>query len=64
MLEQKWITKSKYDLHKIVGGRSDFTGQNLVVQAHAFTASAREAIEAQGGTCQLLSPTTNKVLED
>lgn len=32
-------------------------------QAHGFTKSAVAAIEANGGTCQLLSPTTNKVLE-
>lgn len=31
-------------------------------QAHGFTKSAVEAIEAKGGKCELLSPTTNKVL--
>lgn len=31
-------------------------------QAHGFTKSAVEAIEAKGGKCELLSPTTNEVL--
>lgn len=36
---------------------------SLTLQAHGFTKSAVEAIEAKGGKCELLSPTTNKVVE-
>lgn len=35
----------------------------LATQAHGFTKSAVDAIEAKGGKCELLSPTTNKVLQ-
>lgn len=34
----------------------------FIDQAHGFTKSAVEAIEAKGGKCELLSPTTNEVL--
>uniref|UniRef100_A0A7S2HSR2 Large ribosomal subunit protein uL15/eL18 domain-containing protein n=1 Tax=Octactis speculum TaxID=3111310 RepID=A0A7S2HSR2_9STRA len=37
-------------IYKIVGG-GELTAKNLVVNAHAFTASARAAIEENGGTC-------------
>jgi len=55
-------TKSKYNIHKVVVGREDFTAKNIVVQAQAFTKSAKAAIEANGGTCQLLKHTTGEVL--
>jgi len=66
LLEAKLITKSKLDLYKIVGGKGDSAAvaSGVTVQAHAFTESARAAIEAAGGKCQILSPTTNKVLEE
>lgn len=35
---------------------------HFTYQAHGFTKSAVEAIEAKGGKCELLSPTTNEVL--
>lgn len=65
LLESKVITKSKLNLHKVVMGKEDASGiaKNLTVQAHAFTESAKEAIEAAGGKCEILSPTTNKVME-
>lgn len=65
LLENKIVSKSKYDIHKIVMGKNTDGSipSNLTVQAHAFTGSAREAIEAAGGKCELLSHTTNKVLE-
>mmetsp|Transcript_16996 Transcript_16996/g.37136 ORF Transcript_16996/g.37136 Transcript_16996/m.37136 type:complete len:229 (+) Transcript_16996:97-783(+) len=62
LLESKIITKSKLDLHKFVKGGSA-VADNLTVQAHGFTATAREAIEACGGKCEVLSPTTGEVLE-
>jgi large subunit ribosomal protein L15 len=34
--------------------RGDLERKNLVVTAHAFSAKAREAIEAAGGTCTVL----------
>ncbi|KAL7576350.1 hypothetical protein ACA910_018165 [Epithemia clementina (nom. ined.)] len=63
LLSGKIITKSKFKLHKFVSGPSDPIADNLTVQAHAFTGTAREAIEAAGGKCVLLSPTTGQVLE-
>ena len=64
LLENKIVTKSKLDLHKIVVGSSDKKeiASNLTVQAHAFTKAAREAIEAAGGKCEVLSPTTGQVV--
>lgn len=63
LLESKAVSKSKHDLHKVVVGRNEFTAKDITVQAHAFTASARAAIEAAGGKCQLLKRTTGEVIE-
>lgn len=63
LLESKIITKSKFKLHKIVMGKEGSVADNITVQAHGFTSSARAAIEAAGGKCELLSPTTGQVLE-
>ena len=57
-------SKSKFGVHKIVSGAEAFTATNIIVQAHAFTQSARTAIEANGGKCQLLKRTTGEVLEE
>lgn len=58
LLEQKALTKStKIPLNKIVGG-GELTAKGLTVQMHAFTSSAREAIEGNGGNCVVISPTT------
>uniref|UniRef100_A0A7S2K337 Large ribosomal subunit protein uL15/eL18 domain-containing protein n=1 Tax=Leptocylindrus danicus TaxID=163516 RepID=A0A7S2K337_9STRA len=61
LFETKATTKSKYSIHKIVGG-TELTAKGLTVQAHAFTKSAREAIEASGGKCELLKATTGEVI--
>lgn len=63
LLESKAVSKSKFDMHKVVMGKNDFTAQGITVQAHAFTASARAAIEAAGGKCELLKRTTGEVIE-
>lgn len=63
LLESKAVTKSKYKLTKIVGG-GELTVKGLTVQAHAFTGSAKEAIEGAGGSCVILSPTTGAVVAD
>lgn len=63
LLENAAITKSKLDIHKVVVGKNDFTAKDITVQAHAFTKSAREAIEAAGGKCEILKPTTGEVIE-
>jgi large subunit ribosomal protein L15 len=63
LLESKAVTKSKYDVHKIVVGRNDFTAKDITVQAHAFTKSAQEAIESSGGKCEILKPSTGEVME-
>ena len=55
-------TKSKRGIHKVVVGREEFTAKDLTVQAHAFTKSAREAIEKNGGKCEILKPTTGEVI--
>mmetsp|Transcript_20552 Transcript_20552/g.58420 ORF Transcript_20552/g.58420 Transcript_20552/m.58420 type:complete len:228 (+) Transcript_20552:136-819(+) len=63
LLESKAITKSKYPIHKVVIGREEFTAKDITVQAHAFTKTARAAIEASGGKCEILKPTTGEVVE-
>lgn len=63
LLENKAVTKSKFKIHKIVSGKDGKVAPDLTVQAHAFTASARAAIEGAGGKCEVLSPTTNQVVE-
>jgi len=62
-LESKSITKANHDVHKIVVGRDEFTAKDITVQAHAFTKSARAAIEAAGGKCEVLKPSTGAVIE-
>mmetsp|Transcript_21022 Transcript_21022/g.31708 ORF Transcript_21022/g.31708 Transcript_21022/m.31708 type:complete len:228 (-) Transcript_21022:64-747(-) len=63
LLESGSVTKSKYPIHKVVVGSAEFTAKDVTVQAHAFTASARTAIENAGGKCQLLKRTTGEVIE-
>ena len=63
LLESGATTKAKHDIHKVVVGREDFAAKGVTVQAHAFTKGARDAIEGAGGKCELLSKTTNAVLE-
>jgi len=63
LFEKKIITKSKHEMHKVIVGHEEFTAKDIVVQAHAFTGPAREAIEKSGGTCQLLKRTTGEVIE-
>ena len=63
LFEADAVTKSKYDVHKIVTGRKEFTAKDITVQAHAFTKSARAAIEAAGGKCEVLKPSTGAVIE-
>ena len=62
LLESGASTKSKHGIHKIVVGQKDFTAKDITVQAHAFTAAAREAIETAGGKCELLKRTTGEVI--
>jgi large subunit ribosomal protein L15 len=63
LLEAKAITKSKLGIHKVVVGNGEFTAKDITVQANAFTKSARAAIEAAGGKCEILSKTTGEVVE-
>jgi len=55
--EAKLVSKSKYTLKKVVSGPSEYTAKGQTVKAHAFTSSARAAIEANGGTCVVLPKT-------
>eukprot|EP00590_Aulacoseira_subarctica_P010037 CAMPEP_0172420206 /NCGR_PEP_ID=MMETSP1064-20121228/6598_1 /TAXON_ID=202472 /ORGANISM="Aulacoseira subarctica , Strain CCAP 1002/5" /LENGTH=216 /DNA_ID=CAMNT_0013160073 /DNA_START=73 /DNA_END=723 /DNA_ORIENTATION=- len=57
------VTKTKHEVHKIVVGGEEFTAKDLTVQAHGFTKTAREIIEASGGKCELLKRTTGEVIE-
>ena len=43
-------------------GRNAFTNKSITVQAHAFTKSARAAIEDSGGKCELLKASTGEVI--
>ncbi|KAJ8601408.1 hypothetical protein CTAYLR_005036 [Chrysophaeum taylorii] len=57
------ITKTKFPIYKVVGAKSDVTVPNgLTVKAHAFTATAKKAIEDAGGSCVYLNKRTNDVL--
>jgi len=49
--------------YKVVGGE-DLTAAGLTVKAHAFTESAKSAIEAKGGKCVILSPTRHIPIEE
>jgi len=62
LMELGAASKSKFSLKKVVGGAEPLTVKGLTVKAHAFTTTARQAIEANGGSCVVLSPTTNQPL--
>lgn len=73
LLEKGIATKANKsrDIYKVVGVTVEdedaapvLTVKNLVVKAHAFTESARAAIEAAGGKCIVLSPTRHIPLEE
>ena len=55
--EQRVVSKSKFRLKKVVSGREAYTGKGLTIKAHAFTESARAAIEGSGGKCIVLPKT-------
>ena len=46
------VTSPKHPLKLL--GNGELTAKNLIVQAAAFTASARSKIETAGGTCEIL----------
>eukprot|EP00534_Pseudo-nitzschia_fraudulenta_P004656 CAMPEP_0201123688 /NCGR_PEP_ID=MMETSP0850-20130426/8908_1 /ASSEMBLY_ACC=CAM_ASM_000622 /TAXON_ID=183588 /ORGANISM="Pseudo-nitzschia fraudulenta, Strain WWA7" /LENGTH=225 /DNA_ID=CAMNT_0047390741 /DNA_START=38 /DNA_END=715 /DNA_ORIENTATION=+ len=62
LFESNAVTKSKFDTHKVVVGRNEFTAKDITVQAHAFTKTARAAIEGAGGKCEILKPSTGEVI--
>jgi len=55
--EQKLVSKSKFALKKVVCGPEEYTAKGLTIKAHAFTTTARAAIEGNGGTCVVLPKT-------
>merc|ERR1719473_573932 len=59
LLEAGLATKKKETIYKVVGGDGTVPA-GLTVKAHAFTKSAQAAIEGAGGTCVLLSKTTQE----
>lgn len=65
LFEKQLATKENKgrDIYKAVGGE-ECKVKGLTVRAHAFTASAKEAIEAAGGKCIVLSPTRHIPLEE
>lgn len=54
LLRGAGLANGRVDRIKILGGGE--LSRKLVVQAHAFSASARAKIEAKGGTCELIVP--------
>merc|ERR1712196_183416 len=68
LMEKGLCTKSKYKISKVLGGRieddAELTVSGLTVKAHAFSQTAREAIEGKGGKCITLSKTTHKPIEE
>jgi large subunit ribosomal protein L15 len=64
LLEQGVATKANKGrkIQKVVGN-GELTVKGLTVKAHAFTESAKAAIEANGGNCIILSPTRPIPLE-
>lgn len=77
LLEKGIATKPNKSrkIYKVVGSKIDEESEeggaaapslpkNLIVKAHAFTESARAAIEGAGGKCIVLSPTRNIPIEE
>jgi large subunit ribosomal protein L15 len=60
LLRQKNAARGRYDELKVLGDGA--LTKNLTVQAHRFSASAKEKIEKAGGTCVVL-PTKVTVAE-
>lgn len=50
-------------IQKVVGN-GELSTKGLTVRAHAFTESARSAIEGNGGTCVVLSPSRHIPIEE
>jgi ribosomal protein L15 len=42
-------------------GKGELERKNLSVSAHGFSASAREKIEASGGSCTVVEPDRKRV---
>ena len=65
LLEKGIVTKPNKgrDIFKVVGN-GELTVKGLTVRAHAFTESAKAAIEANGGNCIILSPTRHIPIEE
>ena len=53
-LRQVGLANGRADGVKILGNGE--LSRKLTVSAHAFSASAKEKIEAKGGTCELIKP--------
>ena len=49
--------------YKVLGGE-ELTTSGLTVRAHAFSESARAAIESKGGKCVILSPTRHIPIDE
>eukprot|EP00428_Durinskia_dybowskii_P072430 CAMPEP_0170414056 /NCGR_PEP_ID=MMETSP0117_2-20130122/31861_1 /TAXON_ID=400756 /ORGANISM="Durinskia baltica, Strain CSIRO CS-38" /LENGTH=216 /DNA_ID=CAMNT_0010671913 /DNA_START=202 /DNA_END=852 /DNA_ORIENTATION=- len=66
LVEMGLITKPNKGrtLFKVIGGTEDLTVKGLKIRAHAFTASAKQAIEELGGSATLLSRTKPIPLEE
>lgn len=59
------VTKAKHSIIKVVGSKAEGieVPPGLTVKAHAFTASAKAAIEKAGGSCVYLNKNTGDVLD-
>eukprot|EP00607_Mallomonas_marina_P005489 CAMPEP_0182426164 /NCGR_PEP_ID=MMETSP1167-20130531/12649_1 /TAXON_ID=2988 /ORGANISM="Mallomonas Sp, Strain CCMP3275" /LENGTH=232 /DNA_ID=CAMNT_0024607409 /DNA_START=72 /DNA_END=774 /DNA_ORIENTATION=- len=65
LFEKGIITKANKGtkIQKVLGD-GELSVKGLTVRAHAFTASAKTAIENNGGTCVILSPTRHIPIEE
>eukprot|EP00636_Phaeomonas_parva_P009484 CAMPEP_0118852884 /NCGR_PEP_ID=MMETSP1163-20130328/1692_1 /TAXON_ID=124430 /ORGANISM="Phaeomonas parva, Strain CCMP2877" /LENGTH=208 /DNA_ID=CAMNT_0006785353 /DNA_START=173 /DNA_END=799 /DNA_ORIENTATION=+ len=66
LVDDKVLTKVNKGrkIFKVLGNGGELTASGLTVKAHAFTKTAKAAIEAKGGKCVLLSKTTQEVLQE
>jgi len=66
LIEKGLATKANKGrkIQKVVGGDKDLIVKNLTVKAHAFTESAKAAIEGNGGKCIVMSPSRPVPLEE
>ena len=56
-LARELADEVEHEMSAAIRTTKEYTAKGLTVKAHAFTASARAAIEGNGGTCVVLPKT-------